>query len=523
MAVLPSSARTDRIFSAQLLKFINALHGSGRQSISLAQQAKLFFYDADAASQLRVQLQQDIDALQHKIRVLPTHQHGDIGPALRQKKQQLQQHLASQLQQQQQTWQHFVYCADHILQLSEGRSAAETVHKSSRLLGHLQLMAPTQQDSNVAAQQKFKTVYKAVLALRLLDRLLAQGMLHDPYIVQHAVVRAKNRQQGLSSLDVPNCPFREQVQIPLVMAVILQDIGLLHPVVQAILQRAPNPDTDPARALDADARLQLQQASLNASLAFLQQGMQPAVPRGADPDLIDTQLHQQRIQRIAMWLSQAQISTDTVGQLLKVPQAYASVVLPGRQRFVYEALPKVALMLRAGVRQGLYQADIVTQLLIITGIFPQGYGLVFIPTGSDKATERYEFAIVNALYPPSPETPYCRVVTRNLKYRNTGSNLVLPLDHNLYFKPARQLLSAVPTPQREHLLQQLSQQNTPAQLRQHLPRCWHPQQFFAEPRQQNLWTKPRNTTTSANTSTPLSAPAQDALITDLPHFSALDR
>jgi len=150
----------------------------------------------------------------------------------------------------------------------------------------------------------------------------------------------------------------------------------------------------------------------------------------------------------------------------------------------------VALILKNGARQGQNDERMVDQLLTITGIFPQGYGIVYLPLDQHGVpAERYEFAIVNSLYPPSPETPLCRSVTRAMRYRTSGPNLAISIAQNLYFKPARQQLNQVPAQRLQEILGKLSADFEPAQLRKFLPRCWHPDQFFADPKHQNLWNK----------------------------------
>src|SRR5690606_4858802 len=102
-------------------------------------------------------------------------------------------------------------------------------------------------------------------------------------------------------------------------------------------------------------------------------------------------------------------------------QVYSSIVLPGRHRYQYEALPKASLLLKDSVSRGQFPAIWVKHLLTITGIFPQGFGIAFIPAKQDSAfAEKYELAIVNQLYPPSPAEPLCRIVSRNLQYRRGG-------------------------------------------------------------------------------------------------------
>ena len=78
---------------------------------------------------------------------------------------------------------------------------------------------------------------------------------------------------------------------------------------------------------------------------------------------------------------------------------------------------------KTGANQGRFDTRMADALLTITGIFPQGYGIVFLPKPQQgQPVERYEFAIVKSLYPLQPEVPICRIVTRNLQFKHVGQN-----------------------------------------------------------------------------------------------------
>ncbi len=375
-----------------------------------------------------------------------------------------------------------------LLELTEGQHRQETILRSSRLLGTLQLLAPSEGDSMAAMQQKYKPFYKAVLSLRLLDHLLEQKLITNSYILK----KVAQRQEMLMLPDQQSyCPFRDDVQIPLLMAVLLQDVGHYHPEAMQLLQAAGQQPNYRLQFNPAE-RQHFQEISLQASVRFLLKGIGMPVYRGnSKAERSEFQQNEQeKIAFAATVLRTAGLPGSGVGNLLRIPQVYASAVLPGRARFVYESLPKVALILKKGARSGHYDERMVDQLLTITGIFPQGYGIVYLPKDKTAvSTERYEFAIVNSLYPPSPETPLCRGVTRNLRYRTSGQNLAVSVDHNLYFKPARQKLAVIPEARLQEILSKLSSSFEPAQLRHFLPRCWHPDEFFADPKQQNLWNR----------------------------------
>ena len=164
------------------------------------------------------------------------------------------------------------------------------------------------------------------------------------------------------------------------------------------------------------------------------------------------------------------------------------MVLPGRQRYVYEALPKASLLLKDSARRGQLNSTLVEHFLQITGVFPQGFGIAFTPQQHDGSQqEKYELAIVNQLYPPNIAEPLCRVVSRNLQYRRGGHNCQISIAHNLYFKPARERLATIPKQRLQEILLQLSADWQPGQIRRYIPRCWHPEQFFQQAEHQNLW------------------------------------
>lgn len=378
-------------------------------------------------------------------------------------------------------WADLHMLAEQLLKLSEGESNSETLAFSARLLGCLQIMVPTAKRQRELVQFAYKPLYRAVLSLRLLDHLLAQQLLDEPALVSHYQLR--NRQAP------DDCPYRQHVQLPIVMAVLLQDIGLLHPDALGIIQ-GELAQFDSGRPLNLDERERLLKVSSAASLALLQQGFGIAPYKGNDKAEREQYFaaQQQRLHWLSQLLQLDPTDKTLFGSLLKVPQVYASIVLPGRQRFNYALLPKAALLMREGARRNEYNGLLVDQLLRITGLFPQGYGVVFTPLAADQQPQdRYEFAIVNGLYPQKPEQPNCRVVSRQQQYRNTGMDISLQTDYNLYFKAARERLEVLPEHRLKALLNALYQDGEARYLRKLLPRCWQPEQFFTDPAHQNLW------------------------------------
>ena len=372
------------------------------------------------------------------------------------------------------------FLAEKILLLTEGQNNTETLTRSARILGTLQLTVPDSKRRWREVQFGYKALYRVTLSLRLLQHMLTQQLLNDAWIVQHYSQRNEKDMQ---------CPFRLNVQLPLVMAVLLLDVGMLHPKALAVL--AGNSDNlNPQRALQPEERQQLLQLSTAARQNFF--AMALAVVRfrsnNKQEQQQDIAQQQQRLDFTERLLAAAEDPNSAIGSLLKVPQVYSSIVLPGRQRFAYEALPKATLLLKDAVKRGELNALYTGHLLKITGVFPQGFGVVFTPVQNDLSVqEKYELAIVNQLYPAKAEEPLCRVVSRNLQYRRGGHNSCISVENNLYFKPARDRLAIMPQQRLQEILANLSADFEPGQLRRFIPRCWHPEPFFSQSEHQNLW------------------------------------
>jgi hypothetical protein len=376
-------------------------------------------------------------------------------------------------------------CLD-ILELCQGESQEDTNMNSAKLLGTIQLLSPTEGKYVAASNQKSKHLYKAILSLRLLDKLLADGELNNAY-VQQRYMASKGKKHGKDEYD----PFRDDVQIPLLMAALLQDIGNCHPEAQLILKGADG-KADEFRVLENDERLALLQISYRESLKYVTQGLGLDKYSGNSREERDQfiKLEGERQNFVLMLLKNAIKPEHGIGNVLKIPQIYTSVVLSTKSSFAYETLPKVALVLEKGVEKGVYSKVAVDALLSITGIFPQGFGITYIPKDSDRQDlDRYEYAIVTGLYPADIRQPVCRMVTRNLTYNVSAQGCIVSVENNLYYPQARKKLERI---SEERLLEILSKLVSNFEERKNmplLPKFWRPDEYFSYVKNQNLWNK----------------------------------
>jgi len=376
-------------------------------------------------------------------------------------------------------------CQD-VLSLCQGESTEDTNLMSAKLLGTIQLLSPTEGKQVAPSNQKSKHLYKAILALRLLDKLLADGELNNAY-VQNKFNASKDKKAAADEYD----PFRDDVQVPLVMAALLQDIGSCHPEAQRIL-KGDDGKADEFRVLENDERTALLQISYRESLKYVTQGLGLDRYTGNSRDERDQhlKLEAERQNFVTFLLKNAIKPEHGIGNLLKIPQIYTSVVLSTKASFSYETLPKVTLVLEKGVEKGVYSKVAVDALIAITGVFPQGFGVTYIPKDSDRQDlDRYEYAIVTGLYPADIRQPICRMVTRNLTYNVSAQGCIISVENNLYYPQARKKLEKI---SEDRLLEILSKLVSNFEERKNmplLPRCWHPGEYFSYVKNQNLWNK----------------------------------
>ncbi|WP_372625127.1 hypothetical protein [Arsukibacterium sp.] len=472
-------------FTKAVKALLNRIYDDTSVADSLFEQAKLWFRGAAEREQRQAELEQQVFLFKNR---QAQANKGDQALIERNLQQAQNEHELFNNQLQQDKLNRYEslrrLCLD-ILALSESDSFDETNIQTAKMLGTIQLMSPTDGKHVAPTNQKSKHLYKALLSIRLLDRLLLDNHINHPFIVQ----RYQAAKQTAAEDEYQ--PFRDDVQVPLVMAALLQDIGSCHPDAQLILKGVAG-DLDEFRVLENDERTELLKISYRESLNFVVQAIGIGAYQGNSKEQRDRYLQIEREkQALLIFLLKNAIKPEQgVGNLLKIPQIYTSVVLSTKANYSYESLPKVGLVLEKGVEKGVYSPVAVSGLLQITGVFPQGFGITYIPKDSDRQDlDRYEYAIVTGLYPEDPKTPICRMVTRNLTYNVSAQGCVVSVENNLYYPLARKKLERI---SEERLLEILSKLVSNFEERKSmalLPKCWHPEEYFSYSKNQNLWNK----------------------------------
>lgn len=379
-----------------------------------------------------------------------------------------------------------------IIDLSEGESFAETNRKSAQLLGTIQLLSYTEGKKVAASNEKSKSIYKAILALRLLDRLIIDGQIVEPNILKYLDnISGEQYLDFASSAPEAAERFTKQIKIPLVMAALLQDIGNYHPKAQQILCGSDG-KLSPFRTLDLEQRKELLQLNYKQTIKYLTDALGIPVFVGntkADRDSFYADEHEK--QKFINHLLKSSVNPKkSIGNVLKVPQIYTSIILSTKASYNYKLLPQVYQVLNKNAELGACSQVVVDALYQITGMFPQGFGVVYIPKGDfGEQNDCYEYAIVNGLYPASLKQPVCRMVTRKLAFMGFGHDVVIKENCNLYFTQTAKKLAKLSKERLNEILELLSSNAEERKQLDLLPRCWHTKEYFSVKIHQKLWNR----------------------------------
>ena len=275
------------------------------------------------------------------------------------------------------------------------------------------------------------------------------------------------------------------------MAALLQDIGHYHPKAQTIFCGSDG-NQNPFRTLDIKERKELLQINYHKTVKYLREGIgMPSFTGNTKAEREQFLLDEQdKISFIQQLLKTSVNPKNTIGNILKVPQIYASIILSTKSTYNYKLLPQVFQVLNKNAELGACSQVSVDALYKVTGMFPQGFGVVYMPSGEfGEKGDCYEYGIVNSLYPSNPEQPNCRMTTRKLTFIGYGQNIIIKKNSNLYFTRTAKKLASLSKERLNEILELLSSNSSERKELDLLPRCWQANEFFSIKSNQNLWNK----------------------------------
>jgi hypothetical protein len=386
--------------------------------------------------------------------------------------------------------QHLLTICREIISLSEGDNFADDNRKSAQILGTIQLVSHTEGKKVAAFNEQNKPLYKSILCLRLLDRLCLDKAIAEPYIKSClADITPEKYNTFFQESPEKYQIFIDKVKIPVLMAAILQDIGNNHLDAQKIM-KGEEGNEDPFRTLAVEDRKALLQINYRETIRYLVDGIGPALYIGnskADRDKSDQAEHK-KLLFIKHLLKSAVNPKQGIGNLIKVPQIYSSIILSTKPSYNYKLLPKVYQALNQNADRGACSQGVVDALAKITGHFPQGYGVTYIPY-DQEVNDRYEYAVVTQLYPENPQEPICRTATKNLAFMSHGQEIVIRYQCNLHFTETAKSFSTISKERLNEILELLASNYHERKKLDLLPRCWQPTEFFSLKANQKLWNK----------------------------------
>jgi hypothetical protein len=274
------------------------------------------------------------------------------------------------------------------------------------------------------------------------------------------------------------------------MAAIFQDIGLEHPETVALLKVSHSKDV--FRLLEPQERKVILKLSYHQTQDYIVNGLGCQKYSG---DLKEErrafkQQEKMRLHFQQMLIKNAIMPKLGMGDIITIPQAYASIVLSTKRNYRRKDLPKAAMLVEQLADSQTVSRHATKAFISIVGYFPQGYGVTYIPLDlRGFEADGYEYAIVNSLYPFDPKEPICRKVTRQLSYISSGNTEVIKQEFNLRFELSRKKLTKVDKGRLIDIMHKLVYQFDPADIDDLIPTYWEPHEYFSHKKNQNLWNK----------------------------------
>jgi hypothetical protein len=374
----------------------------------------------------------------------------------------------------------------NILAMSEGTNTELTQNQSARFLGTCLLITPGQGGKLAELHNRLKPAYKAVLSVRLLDKLMSEKLVKHPYVLEHfqAHCRYDKDSPGYKA-------YLQSVILPIMLTALFQDIGLLHPAAEVIL-KGEDGGQDPFRVLEQEERKKLLRLNFDHSKDYLKEGLgcQKYIGNSRAERSEFDKIEKAQLQFRVALLKDALIPKIGIGDIIKIPQTYASIVLSTKRNYSRKDLPKAALLIEKMAEKGSVKKRAAEVFVGIVGYFPQGFGVTYIPTDlRGYEQDSYEYCIVTRLNPKRPDEPLCRAVTRGLSYISSGTTSVIKKENNLQYMEARKKLTVVKKERLIEIMQKLVFEFDPEDVTDLLPQYWEPYEYFGNKKNQNLWNK----------------------------------
>lgn len=472
-------------FSKAVAELISLIHSTSPNQDSLYEQAMTYFVEKQSDDDRLALVTEKRDALLKQLETADKKEHKEIKSKFDFAEKNLKDLIKMQTEKRNARYDATREICIKIIKLSEAEDEADTLVQSAKILGTILLSSPGEGRKLAPMHQRSKPLYKAILAVRLLDKLLDEGQITNKYILQYCdTERFPEDPDKLT-------PFQEEVAIPLMMAAIFQDVGMFHPDARKVLL-GEDGKQDEFRLLEGEDRMTLLKLNHVHALDYITNGLGMRPYRGNSREEKAEFEEQQKnvLTFVRTVLNDAIKPKQGLGNLIKAPQIYASVILSTKAGYDIRELPKAAMLLEQVAKRGAISEAAANSLVSLVGYFPQGFGITYIPKDDlNEYLDRYEFAIVNGLNPDHPKVPRCRLVTRNLEFVAFGNNAQISVESNLYFPKVQKKLQKMSKERLREILSKLSHDFEMRCEMDLIPKTWEPYDYFSFRNNQNLWNR----------------------------------
>jgi hypothetical protein len=372
----------------------------------------------------------------------------------------------------------------NILSMSEGEDFDETQLKSARFLTTLVLFSPEKGKKLAELHHSLKPAYKAVLCIRVLDKLVGKDMVKNPYILKNYDAD-KRYEPHLTDYEC----YTQSVILPIMLASIFQDVGLQHPALTELLEGTEG-DKDRFRFLEMQERDEMLALNYQHTIDYLKNGL-GCQQAGVDNELEIAEfddVEQKRLQFQLGLVLDANSSKRGTSEVIKIPQIYASVIFSTKRDYQRKNLPTASILIAQLAIKKLISPQVSEAFVSIVGQFPLGFGITYIAQNMNGGElDFYEYGIVTKLNPARTDQPICRLVTKNLIFLPHGKTSIVKKEHNLHFQTARKKLIKMDPKRLAEVMQNLSHNYGVGENKPIIPYYWEPHIYFCVQGNQNLW------------------------------------
>lgn len=300
---------------------------------------------------------------------------------------------------------------------------------AGKFLTTMVLRAPDSKDrSRCPNNEKNRPLYTAALAVQLVAKLAQSNLIDNQFIKLHLPNWNELAEAGGNPDDTPQeiLDYQFKVLQPIVFACLLQNMGSYSPEAEALYEG------NRYRSVEEATRKKQIKTIYEKTLLYLKHGV--GEPNAAHFDT-DTAFEQEclRYRLVEEMLVNYNNPGHLLGNLIRVPMIYTSIILSTKQKFEYPSLFKAYDVISNAIKKGIVKKEVAEMLKTMVGRFPLGTGLYFI----SKETKMPERAVVTSLNPTVANNAIVKQLTKRQTQFDDTTQVEVSPDYNILFESAR--------------------------------------------------------------------------------------